>query len=881
MVSDKRPIRITNLSVKNLGPISGFQASLGDLNLFYGPNESGKTFLVEFIIHSLFSKTSYWKPLRELSAQGRVVVEGLKEGPVEFHLNQRGPRLDDLLERTATALSVSLARVLVVRAADVSIGRDGLSKDTVKEIFLPKRFFDTLQDRIQKVVRSASISEDGMIEIKRQGEGRQRHECIERLRQLNGCIERIQKELQSAELVELQLKRNNIKFQIEGQEKAKRYEAYRISTKIEDLKKELSEMPSEEEISKAKERVSFYFKNLKCLRDLENQLAGLRPFLKKEKELQAQIQQQVMAKKHFAYKVDREIDRLQKELMALPEEDLKELEITIREYLSEKERYESLKEEREQLERELSQLQWVPQAASKYYELQSHPPIHRPNILVPVIMILSFGMAIAGFILDNKALGSLMLLISGLGAGYYLWRLRKALDDYPRARELQVLEDRFRKVLGREAVASTDIEELKQQVVKKETLLREKDPEPLKASLKAKARSIKMLFERLKAEAGPEAKWLKDWQGLYERRSRLLTEKHSKERLLSSLQVRPTEYVSDPPEVEYDEDTLQRLQQEMEGVREKVSRYEHLHQEGQRLKGEIEEEEKSLSELIASFLGKEVEERNWEVALRELENRIKGLKNEVSSLEGLLVGLEIPPEEYVTQEPQTKYNREILNDLKEEERKIQELIAEKERDLEALKAQAVQQSGVDYSSDWSGLIEALYEKKEEVLAELRAVNARIVAGILVSQHLKKMQEEEDREIEGLLNSKELVDHLWSITRRYRGIHLRKEGFEIRDDFGAFSFSDLSTGAREQVLLALRLGMASRLSGHERMFIILDDAFQHVDWQKRPNVVQALVDMAKDGWQVIYLTMDDHIRDIFDKCGRSIGDRYRSFDLSKA
>ncbi len=879
MVAEPRPIRIVNLSVKNLGPIPEFQATLGDLNLFYGPNESGKTFLVEFIIQSIFSKTTHWAPLRQLSAQGKVVVEGLERSPVEFHLNQRGgPKLDDLLEKTVVSLTVPLARILVVRAADVSIGDNGLSKDAIKEVFLRRRFFENIRGRIQRVVQAATITEEGLIDIKRQGEGKQRFEYMERLQHLNECIERVQRGLQSAELMELQIKRESISLQIEQQERARRYEAYRISRQIHELKGRLSEMPSLEEIGRLKERVGLYFKNLKRLKDLQRQIVTLQPFLKKREELEAAIQRLIMAKRHLAYRVSREITGLEEQLRRFPESDLRDLDLTIRQYQAERGKYENLKRERERIEDELSNLRWVPEAASRYQQLQNNPPIYRPNVPVLILAALSFLGGIGGFLMDKGILGAALLLLSGLGLGYYLWRLKRALDDYPRARELQVLEERFKEALGRDTVVSADIEELKRQITEKEAILKGMDLEALRVSLEVKANSVKMLFERLKAEARPEEEWLQVLQGLYDKRARLLSEIQSRKEFLSSLQVKPTEYVSDPPGVDFDEDNLQRLQQEMEEVKEKVSRYDHLYQEWQRLKQEIDEEGQELSEIITRLVDKKLGEEEWGPALRRLEGRVKALEDEVNRLEGLLKGLEISPEEYITQEPEVKYNKRVLNDLKEQERKIQDLISEKEKALEVLKAQAIQLSGADYSSDWPALIEALYEKREEVLKELRMVNARIVAGILVSQHLKQMQEEEDRQIEALLNSREFRDHLWSITRRYHGIQLIRDDFEIKDDFGAFSFSDLSTGAREQVLLALRLGMASRLSGHDRMFIILDDAFQHVDWQKRPHLVKALVDMANDGWQVIYLTMDDHIRDLFHRQARSLGDRYRFFDI---
>jgi uncharacterized protein YhaN len=85
--------------------------------------------------------------------------------------------------------------------------------------------------------------------------------------------------------------------------------------------------------------------------------------------------------------------------------------------------------------------------------------------------------------------------------------------------------------------------------------------------------------------------------------------------------------------------------------------------------------------------------------------------------------------------------------------------------------------------------------------------------------------------------------------------------------GTFKVAELSTGAKEQTLLALRLGIALYLLKQDRMFLILDDAFQHSDWIRRDGLVDQFVDLASQGWQILYFTMDDHIRDLFESKGK--------------
>jgi len=61
-------------------------------------------------------------------------------------------------------------------------------------------------------------------------------------------------------------------------------------------------------------------------------------------------------------------------------------------------------------------------------------------------------------------------------------------------------------------------------------------------------------------------------------------------------------------------------------------------------------------------------------------------------------------------------------------------------------------------------------------------------------------------------------------------------------------------------------------------LILDDAFQHSDYVKRPILVKTLFQLANDGWQIIYLTMDDHIRDLFRETSKAVGHNLKELSL---
>ena len=48
--------------------------------------------------------------------------------------------------------------------------------------------------------------------------------------------------------------------------------------------------------------------------------------------------------------------------------------------------------------------------------------------------------------------------------------------------------------------------------------------------------------------------------------------------------------------------------------------------------------------------------------------------------------------------------------------------------------------------------------------------------------------------------------------------------------------------------------------------------------RREQLIQQTVGLVETGWQVLYFTMDDHIRDLFDSAGKQLADRYVSLAL---
>lgn len=71
---------------------------------------------------------------------------------------------------------------------------------------------------------------------------------------------------------------------------------------------------------------------------------------------------------------------------------------------------------------------------------------------------------------------------------------------------------------------------------------------------------------------------------------------------------------------------------------------------------------------------------------------------------------------------------------------------------------------------------------------------------------------------------------------------------------------LSKGTRDQLYLSARVGLAHRLLGEDRGFFVLDDPLVAADPDRLTAAFRVLVSLAEEGWQVLYVTAKEEVRD---------------------
>ncbi len=292
------------------------------------------------------------------------------------------------------------------------------------------------------------------------------------------------------------------------------------------------------------------------------------------------------------------------------------------------------------------------------------------------------------------------------------------------------------------------------------------------------------------------------------------------------------------------------------------------------LDSEVRQRKNSISSEMRTYSGRDIEADEWHKTVQELKNKLRSLDAKIRDLEREINFLGVRPEDFVKDDPGTRWDQLQYESLENDLRLIEEDIEEENGKLDTLRGRLSQATGL-FSASLDELLDKtrkLLDKKE---TEYNQKTAEILAKISVNQVITELRRREDERISEGLRREELTSPLSAITGRYQAILYEPESdLKLIDkDNNDYPLDDLSTGAREQVFLAMRMGFSQIAMQGQSAFLLLDDAFQHTDWERRPNLVGQIADLTKTGWQVFYFTMDDHVRDLFLQAGKEMGERF--------
>ena len=269
----------------------------------------------------------------------------------------------------------------------------------------------------------------------------------------------------------------------------------------------------------------------------------------------------------------------------------------------------------------------------------------------------------------------------------------------------------------------------------------------------------------------------------------------------------------------------------------------------------------------------------WRDTIIDLKKKTGSLEKYIAREKKKLMSLGVLADRYRDEDPGEEWDSLLYEDRERALREAETNLTEAESDLSELRGEISQATGQS-SSDWDDLITALRRKREHAAQDYKDKTAEILGKIQVYKVIQQLRQEENMRIAEGLKREELTEPLRALTGRYRSIRLTNDKglVLVSDQDEDCPLASMSTGVREQAFLALRMGFASIAMKGKTGFLILDDAFQHSDWNRRENLVKRTMSFVQSGWQVFYFTMDDHIRDLFEDAGARIGDGFRSQQL---
>lgn len=317
---------------------------------------------------------------------------------------------------------------------------------------------------------------------------------------------------------------------------------------------------------------------------------------------------------------------------------------------------------------------------------------------------------------------------------------------------------------------------------------------------------------------------------------------------------------------------LSLLPQKIETIEKEIIRCETLISEKKKIKDDfgsditIEEIEKNIKELRDktglsewSQIKKKIDEKNT------IKRDLDGLGAQISSLlfEKDNTKWKRLIDERRVEPPEKKPDLSLAEEKNRKFTKLKECLEELEKEIKFF--EELKQRQFNISDAHQAFVELARLKDE-----LNGYELEQQAALRAYEIFNEMSGELDNFIEGVISGDDSLSQYFSqITERYRTVKVIDQDFVVIERDGQeFKSLDLSSGALDQLLLCFRLAALKRIYP-EGSFLILDDGFIFADWPRRHRLVALLKIFIQDGNQVIYLTSDDHTRNLFKEFGARI------------
>lgn len=269
-------------------------------------------------------------------------------------------------------------------------------------------------------------------------------------------------------------------------------------------------------------------------------------------------------------------------------------------------------------------------------------------------------------------------------------------------------------------------------------------------------------------------------------------------------------------------------------------------------KKEIEYEMKGKRAIIEQILGT-ANESEWETKLTQLE---------------------------ALRDKQGKWDEERMKSLEKQINQLQKNIEEQNKEKEKLHRSIVDLANRSATRPLEKILEELKDKK----AELTDIQNRHEAGQLCDEIFYQLRREAGDPLgeicrEGGKNS--ISNYFAMITnQRYKEVKIKQRDISPRETLeeekipweivavlanGKELFlSQLSWGTRVPLYFLFRIKFLEKVLKGKKGFLLLDDPFLPCHSGRLKNMVDLMWQLTREGWQIVYFTIDERIRNLLQK-----------------
>lgn len=215
-----------------------------------------------------------------------------------------------------------------------------------------------------------------------------------------------------------------------------------------------------------------------------------------------------------------------------------------------------------------------------------------------------------------------------------------------------------------------------------------------------------------------------------------------------------------------------------------------------------------------------------------------------------------------------------LEDAEEELEGLKGKISERENELEDIRDRVA-----EFSDRFSRTVREEFLEQEKIdlkafedlqdalkqLEEFQdSLDKMVSSSRTAVEILEEMERDEGDEFNKLFEDPSYAVKMFrkATDEKYTDINYEKASQELKVKKGEETLNpeNLSQGTYDLLYMSIRLGLAREILD-EPGFLVMDNAFAHSDVERVEKEVEFLSEMEEEGWQIIYLTYRDDVREI--------------------